>query len=525
MVKYTLHKRLLLSCMALTAVSCAESASESPSSSGEPVENPGSAGVSQPGAADFGQFRAVLEAGEIPGPGILDDLGFFAEHKLDYPKADCEGSVCLHPLVGVMGNFLTGVDCTLIQLGMNSPLDPESLKRPALHVVLVVDTSGSMEGAPLAYLKDGLVRMLDSLGDDDRISLVRYGTDAEVLLEHQGLDDRIALESAFTLLDASGRTNIFAGLFEGYALAEAHAADPDVETRVVLMSDGVMNEGLVDLPALIGLAKRHARTGIGLTTIGAGREFDPELMRGLAEAGAGNFYFLDDPAAMVEVFSQEVDTFLVPIALDVTIETIVSDGYRLGATYGTNGFTANSHGGTIELPVLFLAGRRSASEPITGGRRGGGGAILYELMRDRDAEGEAWSEVGTVRFSYTDPRSGQRISEEAQLDVPESAWVIPDGGWFSDFTVEKAFVMLNLYAAFELAVELAWDSDLGSALGTLKTVRASVSDWLIENDDADIADDMRYVDMFIEAIEAEAARSGVPVVRSPAPQPRYWFYD
>ena len=286
-----------------------------------------------------------------------------------------------------------------------------------------------------------------------------------------------------------------------------------------------MNEGLVDSAALFGLAERHARTGMGLTTIGVGRDFDPELMRGLAEAGAGNFYFLEDPAAMVEVFSQEVDTFLAPIALDVEIETIVGDGYRLGAAYGTNGFTATNRGGVIELPVLFLAGRRSASEPITGGRRGGGGAILFELMRDRAADSDAWSEVGTVLFSYTDPRSGKRISEKVDLQVPEKALAIPEDGWFSDLTVEKAFVMLNLYVAFELAVELAWDSDLGSAIGTLTTVRASVSDWLADHDDADIADDLRYVDMFIEVVEAEIARGGVTVIRRPAPQPVYWFYD
>ncbi len=40
--------------------------------------------------------------------------------------------------------------------------------------------------------------------------------------------------------------------------------------------------------------------GIGLTTIGVGLSFDVALMRGLAEHGAGNFYFLEDAAAATE---------------------------------------------------------------------------------------------------------------------------------------------------------------------------------------------------------------------------------
>ena len=44
-------------------------------------------GVGQGGAQDFGLFREILLAGDIPGPDTIDDLGFFAEHKIDLPDA------------------------------------------------------------------------------------------------------------------------------------------------------------------------------------------------------------------------------------------------------------------------------------------------------------------------------------------------------------------------------------------------------------------------------------------------------
>lgn len=46
--------------------------------------DPGATGLGQ-GGRQLGLFRQILEDGDIPHPDALDDMGFFAEHKLDYP--------------------------------------------------------------------------------------------------------------------------------------------------------------------------------------------------------------------------------------------------------------------------------------------------------------------------------------------------------------------------------------------------------------------------------------------------------
>ena len=58
----------------------------------------GSLGVGQGGSQDFGQFKEILDRGQIPGPNTLDDVGFFNEHKLELPKPACANDVCLHGL-------------------------------------------------------------------------------------------------------------------------------------------------------------------------------------------------------------------------------------------------------------------------------------------------------------------------------------------------------------------------------------------------------------------------------------------
>src|SRR5262245_39625293 len=145
----TMHmKRIGLGLLLLAA--CAKDAEDS-GAAGDGGEQGVGPGVGQGGAQDFGQFRAILEAGGIPGPQTLDDVGFFNEHKIELPKADCGADVCLHGELGVMGNMITGSNCTTVMLGMNTPIDPSALERPPLDLALVIDTSGSMSGEPIDY--------------------------------------------------------------------------------------------------------------------------------------------------------------------------------------------------------------------------------------------------------------------------------------------------------------------------------------------------------------------------------------
>jgi len=72
------------------------------------------------------------------------------------------------------------------------------------------------------------------------------------------------------------------------------------------------------------MADGYLADGMSLTTIGVGLEFDVNLMRGLAEHGAGNFYFLEDAAAVTEVFVDEIDYFTAPLATSVDFEVTPS---------------------------------------------------------------------------------------------------------------------------------------------------------------------------------------------------------
>lgn len=480
------------------------------------VGSAGGAGVGQGGGQDFGQFRDILDRGGIPAPETLDDVGFFNEHKMEMPAADCGKDVCIHGELGVMGNMLNGSNCTLVMLGMNTPIDPATLERKPLNLAIAVDTSGSMEGEPIRYLREGLFRMLDDLQPDDRITVIGFSGEARTLVDNVAADDT-ELAIAIGALDAGGATNIYDGLRVAYDAVEAHA-ERGRQNRVILLSDGEATAGIVDRDRIVAMSAAYNADGYGLTTIGMGDGFDPVLMRELSESGAGAFYYLEDPSAVQEVFEEEVKTFLVPLAQDVVIDFAVDPGYALRQIYGTKLSQTWGNQGHIEIPSLQISHRTSVSDN-DGGRRGGGGAIIVELVpRSADQVAEVGT-VGVLTMSYDVPGSGDIVTEEIKIASPLQPGETPEAGHFSFAGVYKSFVMLNIFAGFQMAAERASFGDDAGAIAVLNPLGIEVERWLSTHPDDDIADDLTYIDKFVDNLEQRGALQPPPDQTPPNPWP------
>ncbi|RMG93711.1 MAG: VWA domain-containing protein [Deltaproteobacteria bacterium] len=476
----------------------------------------GGAGVGQGGAQDFGQFKKILEEGGIPGPDTIDDVGFFNEHKIELPPPDCGQDVCIHGELGVMGNMISGSNCTLVMMGMNTPIDPATLERPPMNLVVTIDTSGSMQGENIAYVREGLARTLDDLRPEDLVSVVTFSHAAEVLLEAVPGDDP-QLAETFASLSATGSTNLYDGLRTSYDLVTAYD-DGERQNRVIFLSDGVATAGITDADKILDLGGGFRESRITLSTIGMGTEFDPEVMRGLAEAAYGAFYFLEDPQAVVEVFEEEIQTFLYPLAYDVTIDADIADGYVLRGVYGTKSFEFDASSAAIEIPLLQIAHRETVDD-MEQGRRGGGGAMLLELLPKSGTEVPPGS-VGEIHLSYLDAKTNTMLDQTVKILSPLAPGETPEEGLFTDGSVEKSFVMLNIFMGFRMAAQQALIGDDVGAASLLRGLRDNVAGWLAESPDADIEDDLRYIDMFIANLEARGAGSPEDV---PPPEP--WPQD
>ena len=321
----------------------------------DPNQNPppgpsgptGNSNVNFGGAQDFGYFRAVVEAGAVPQADDVDAAGFFAEHHSPLPEPSCGQRVCLQAMVGSMGNLITGAECTLLQLGLNSPVVVDPEQRPPLTLAVVIDISGSMnQDGKIAFVRSGLARLIPELKDGDQVALITYDSKARVIFPMASVEgNREELLSLVRGLTADGPTNLWGGLDLGYQEIEA-AFDPARQNRVILLSDGEPTAGEVNTQRILELSAAYNTDGIGLTTIGLGADFNVALMRGLAEQGDGNFYFLENGAAVEEVFTEEVAYFTVPLAFELELTVYAGADFRFVSAFGASTVQADEHRGT-----------------------------------------------------------------------------------------------------------------------------------------------------------------------------------
>jgi Ca-activated chloride channel family protein len=176
-------------------------------------------------------------------------------------------------------------------------------RRPPLNLGLVLDTSGSMEGKAIDELRRSAKRLIEKLRPGDRVSVVTFGSRADVLVPGTVIDaaaGRRMLEAIDTIR-ATGTTDLAAGLAAGLQqVAAGH--DPKAIHRIVLLSDGVPNSS-AQLPALVaGIRQR----GFSITTLGLGIDYDTALMAQLAHDTGGTFHYVEEPEQVAAVFDDEL---------------------------------------------------------------------------------------------------------------------------------------------------------------------------------------------------------------------------
>lgn len=457
------------------------------------------------GAQDIGQFRGILDDGGIPGENTLDANGFFSEHYTELPPADCGQIVCLESMLAVGRDWRTDQYQAALQVSLSTTVDPAELERLPLNLVVVVDTSGSMSADNrIGFVKQGLHLLVDQLEDGDRLSVVRYASNVEVLSSLEATLDRAALHDTVDALVAAGATNIHGGLKTGFELAGS-AFDPARQNRVILLSDGLATSGITDDASIQEMAVGFIADGIGLTTIGVGTDFNVELMRGLAERGAGNFYFLEDAQAITEVFVDELTYFVTPLALGVQIEVLAGSSYDLGEVVGTRLWKTEGRSGSVFIPGVFVASRTDDQPDEPGGRRGGGGAIFLS-MTPRDGVFEAPDEVARVRLSYRLPGETESIEQVITVRNPGDPGVVPDEDlYLSHQAMAEHYAAYNVFLGLRDATRsAAWDYHC--AMTILADLDRDLAAWNQEFADEDIAADRALIQQFMGNLELQGAR-------------------
>ena len=229
--------------------------------------------------------------------------------------------------------------------------------RLPLNLALVIDTSGSMEEqGKLDYVKQAALAMINRLRPEDRFALISYSTKAHVLYPSQPVRPGQEMQWLINSLQATGGTNLGAGLLEGFQQVRNHTS-PSVISRVLLLSDGLANIGITSNEDLAQLTLVHAESGISLSSFGVGLEFNEDLMAALAESGRGMYYFIDHPESMNSILSKEFQSVEQLAAADIKVNISLGNGLVVDQVFA-NSYEINGSNVTVRFGDLAAGERR-----------------------------------------------------------------------------------------------------------------------------------------------------------------------
>lgn len=279
-------------------------------------------------AATVVALATLLSAGTCrPAPAQEPQpLEWVSIDKRDYPE--------VRVTVAATGDLATaelGSDSFEIrQDGERRATEATPVSSSELEVALVVDTSGSIDGAPLDAAKAAAVGFLDQMQPGTRVSVVGFDDTAYVAAPMT--TDPAVASAAIEGLEADGATALYDGITTALDQFAAEA-----QRSIVVLSDGrdsvsaVTLEAVGDTLASAGVAFY----GVNLET----SESDPAAMDALAEAAAGRVINAADPDALADVYDA--------VAAQFASQHLLT-------------FAAEGDGGVAEIQVSLRAGERTA---------------------------------------------------------------------------------------------------------------------------------------------------------------------
>ncbi|WP_439125358.1 MAG: YfbK domain-containing protein [Pseudomonas rhizophila] len=189
------------------------------------------------------------------------------------------------------------------------------------NLVFLVDVSGSMdrrEGLPL--VKSTLKLLVEQLREQDRVSLVVYAGESRVVLKPTSGRDKVKIRNAIDQLDAGGSTAGASGIELAYQMAQDSFIDKGIN-RILLATDGDFNVGVSDFDSLKQMAVDRRKSGVSLTTLGFGVDnYNEHLMEQLADAGDGNYAYIDNLLEARKVLVDQLSSTLAVVARDVKLQ-------------------------------------------------------------------------------------------------------------------------------------------------------------------------------------------------------------
>jgi Ca-activated chloride channel family protein len=210
--------------------------------------------------------------------------------------------------------------------------DKSAADRAPLNIALVIDASGSMDGGKLDAAKQAALGLAERLTEQDRLTVVSFASDVQVHLDAVAVtgSNLARIREEVTRLHTRGKTHLSGGWFAGVECA-ARIAEQDsrMTPRVIILSDGHANEGIVDPAELREHAGELRLRGVLTTCLGIGDGYDEQLLRGIAESGGGRLHDAELTSEISSVLLGELDDIFGTVVEDAKVSVIAPHGVQI----------------------------------------------------------------------------------------------------------------------------------------------------------------------------------------------------
>lgn len=233
-------------------------------------------------------------------------------------------------------------------------------ERQPVHMILLVDSSGSMEeDNKMSSVKRSIQLLQVLLCSNDRLSVVSFADDSKVIVSRASAtpEDRTAIQYRVDTIQPNGSTNLSAGLLEVRSLVEG--PDSGRKQGVLILTDGHANAGVMTSKGLVEIVSRIQleSPGLSVTTVAYGDDHNTEVLTEIAKAGGGAYNLvrnLEDVATvfgdilggLVSVSAQKVEVQLPPGA-------VANTQYRTTVDAGLTSVYVGDLYSEAEVTILF----------------------------------------------------------------------------------------------------------------------------------------------------------------------------
>ncbi len=340
----------------------------------------------------YSNMRRMLNQGVIPPNDAIRVEEMINYFNYDYPNPDNRKQP--FSLTTELAPSPWNSDAQLLHIGIQG-YEIDNTTRPATNLTFLVDVSGSMNSPnKLGLLKSSFKLLTKNLRKQDRVAIVVYAGAAGTVLEPTAGDKKSKILQSLDKLTAGGSTNGAAGINLAYQITQENFIKDGIN-RVIIATDGDFNVGTTNFEQLKELVEQKRESGISLTTMGFGSgNYNDALMEQLADAGNGNYAYIDTLKETNKVLVNEMSSTLMTIAKDVKIQIefnpLIVSQYRL-----------------IGYENRVLNNEDFNNDKIDAGEIGAGHSVtaLYEVILNGD---KGW--VEPLKYQNTDKK--QSYSDE-----------------------------------------------------------------------------------------------------------------